>query len=343
MPALAAVARALTEGDVVRAHIALLHARLPPLPERAVVVRKNENGLAKQIASNYLTQPRIPAGAQDAKPGTWTSIGAGGTAALDAALAVARTMAGRATLVGAILIPGNIGQTRSGQVPGTDVDYGYAEGQLTLTVKDGDGHTRLIYDGSGDLNGQYRTPEGVLLPQAGPDGLAMAPGAIAALAGGDRVFSQKTKTPNEGEPGTWAINPGQSAQDGQTGSPADRIKNGKKSPAASQRNQAGANSATPPGPENDDGKEKPNRVTNPKHHQNSVSPEPKNAGELYENSIPDDKGVRWAKDNDGIIHRFSASRNGETHWNGSTGGTDPIKARDIPIEIRRLLEPKAGK
>ncbi|MEA1651824.1 hypothetical protein UAJ10_22770 [Nitrospirillum sp. BR 11164] len=212
MPALAAVARALTEGDVVRAHIALLHARLPPLPERAVVVSANENGLAKQIAANYLTQPRIPAGARDAKPGTWTSIGAGGTAALDAAMAVARTIAGRATLVGAILIPGNIGQTRSGRVPGTDVDYGYAEGQLTLTFKDGDGHTRLIYDGSGDLNGQYRTPEGVLLAQAGPDGLAMAPGAIAALARGDRVFSQKTKTPNEGEPGTWAVNPGSGQQ-----------------------------------------------------------------------------------------------------------------------------------
>jgi hypothetical protein len=66
--------------------------------------------------------------------------------------------------------------------------------------------------------------------------------------------------------------------------------------------------------------ETPRRVTNPKHHPNSKSPEPENVQELFARSLVDKKGVRWAKDSDGIIHRFSRPINGETHWNGSTGG-----------------------
>ncbi|HTD23493.1 MAG TPA: RHS repeat-associated core domain-containing protein [Terriglobales bacterium] len=83
---------------------------------------------------------------------------------------------------------------------------------------------------------------------------------------------------------------------------------------------------------------KPKRVTSPKHHPNSKSPEPNNVQELFDKSIPDDSGVRWAKDADGTIHRFSAPSNGETHWNGSTAGADPIRMDDIPIEIRRALK-----
>jgi hypothetical protein len=79
------------------------------------------------------------------------------------------------------------------------------------------------------------------------------------------------------------------------------------------------------------------RVTNPKHHPSSASPEPVNVDKLYQNSIMDKDGVRWAKDADGTIHRFSRPSAGERHWNGSTGGVDPIDARDIPIEIRRQL------
>jgi len=79
------------------------------------------------------------------------------------------------------------------------------------------------------------------------------------------------------------------------------------------------------------------RVTNPKHHPNSASPEPTNAQELFDNSIVDSKGVRWAKDADGTIHRFSKPSNGQSHWNGSTGGADPIRLEDIPIAIRRAL------
>jgi RHS repeat-associated protein len=81
----------------------------------------------------------------------------------------------------------------------------------------------------------------------------------------------------------------------------------------------------------------PERVTNPKHHPNSASPEPTNAQELFDNSIVDNNGVRWAKDTDGTIHRFSKPSNGQSHWNGSTGGTDPIRLEDIPIAIRRAL------
>ena len=79
------------------------------------------------------------------------------------------------------------------------------------------------------------------------------------------------------------------------------------------------------------------RVTNPKHNPNSASPEPRNAQELFDKSIADKSGVRWAKDADGTIHRFSAPSNGESHWNGSTKGPAPIRMDDIPIEIRRDL------
>jgi hypothetical protein len=79
-------------------------------------------------------------------------------------------------------------------------------------------------------------------------------------------------------------------------------------------------------------------IDNPKHNQNSISPQPKNVKELYEKSIIDRLGRRWAKDKDGIIHRFSAPRNGETHWNGSTGGFDPIRANEIPNTILKQLQ-----
>lgn len=64
--------------------------------------------------------------------------------------------------------------------------------------------------------------------------------------------------------------------------------------------------------------DRPTRISSPKHHKNSVSPEPKNVEKLYENSVVDKTGVRWEKDTAGTIHRFSRPSNGETHWNGST-------------------------
>ena len=80
------------------------------------------------------------------------------------------------------------------------------------------------------------------------------------------------------------------------------------------------------------------RVTNPKHHPNSESPEPANAQDLYDKSIEANNGTRWAKDADGVIHRFSKPSNGESHWNGSTTGPKPIRWEDIPVEIRRVLK-----
>jgi hypothetical protein len=90
--------------------------------------------------------------------------------------------------------------------------------------------------------------------------------------------------------------------------------------------------------EEDSGSCPVNRVTNPKHHKNSNSPEPNNVDDLFDKSVADNQGRRWVKDEDGVIHRFSKPSNGETHWNGSTSGVDPIRHESIPIEIRRLLK-----
>lgn len=59
--------------------------------------------------------------------------------------------------------------------------------------------------------------------------------------------------------------------------------------------------------------------------------------ELFEKSIVDNNGLRWAKDSSGIIHRFTKSRNGETHWNGSTDGVKPIRSQNIPNEIKKYF------
>jgi hypothetical protein len=81
----------------------------------------------------------------------------------------------------------------------------------------------------------------------------------------------------------------------------------------------------------------PKLISNPKHHPNSNSPEPANARDLFQRSIVDQKGVRWAKDADGTVHRFAKPSNGETHWNGSTAGSNPIQERDIPKLIKKAL------
>jgi RHS repeat-associated protein len=85
--------------------------------------------------------------------------------------------------------------------------------------------------------------------------------------------------------------------------------------------------------------EKPALESNPKHHPNSVSPEPAKVDELYDKSVADSRGVRWAKDEKGEINRFSKPSNGATHWNGTTDPTtvDPIQPQNIPNEIKKLL------
>lgn len=95
-------------------------------------------------------------------------------------------------------------------------------------------------------------------------------------------------------------------------------------------------SCSPGDPEGDGNK--PKRTTNPKHHPNSRSPEPKDVQDLYDNSIGDTNGNRWAKDGNGDIHRFSKPSNGESHWNGSTAGPRPISRNNIPNDVQRLLK-----
>jgi hypothetical protein len=58
---------------------------------------------------------------------------------------------------------------------------------------------------------------------------------------------------------------------------------------------------------------------------------------LYDRAIVDKKGVRWAADENGNIHRFSKNSNGTSHWNGSTAGSNPIKDQNIPVEIKRAF------
>ena len=82
---------------------------------------------------------------------------------------------------------------------------------------------------------------------------------------------------------------------------------------------------------------RPERITNPKHHIHSRSPEPRNVDELFQNSVRADDGTRWVQDSDGTLHRFNAPSNGQTHWNGSTAGRDPIQSRNIPPEIRNYF------
>jgi RHS repeat-associated protein len=103
--------------------------------------------------------------------------------------------------------------------------------------------------------------------------------------------------------------------------------------------QSGASSSAgaPPPDEEDD---KAELESNEKHHPNSESPEPADTSKLYENSIADKSGVRWAKDSNGVIHRFSRPSNGKTHWNGSTGGKKPIQPQNVPVDIKRALGSK---
>jgi hypothetical protein len=68
-----------------------------------------------------------------------------------------------------------------------------------------------------------------------------------------------------------------------------------------------------------------------------VSPEPPNVQQLYDKAIEDGQGRWWAKDGDGVIHRFTGN-NGEVHWSGSTSGPDGIPMDRIPIEIRTALK-----
>jgi hypothetical protein len=75
------------------------------------------------------------------------------------------------------------------------------------------------------------------------------------------------------------------------------------------------------------------RITNPKHHPRSASPEPRNVNDLFRRAIWEEGGgPGWVRDANGTIHRFSPPSNGTTHWNGSN-----IPENLIPNEIRKAL------
>lgn len=102
--------------------------------------------------------------------------------------------------------------------------------------------------------------------------------------------------------------------------------------AAAKGNKSIAGSSTPSGED-----EKLELESNPKHHQNSASPEPTNAQDLFDKSVKDEKGVRWAKDDEGNLHRFSKPSNNKTHWNGSTKGDNGIQPQNVPNEVKKGL------
>ncbi len=128
--------------------------------------------------------------------------------------------------------------------------------------------------------------------------------------------------------------------------------NGEMRPNAKENTQGAASpkaGAASPDPEDEDkkkakvekidekGSDRGKLFSNPKHHPNSKSPEPKNVQDLYKNSIVDKNGVRWAKDESGHLHRFDKPSNGMTHWNGSTAGDRPIRSQNIPQDIKNKL------
>ncbi|NTJ65340.1 hypothetical protein G6M50_30155 [Agrobacterium rhizogenes] len=117
----------------------------------------------------------------------------------------------------------------------------------------------------------------------------------------------------------------------------DIVYNQKSGSGSGSDSSVSGNPGTATGSPDPDDEEKAKLVSNPKHHPNSASPEPTNVQELYDESIVDNNGVRWAKDSEGNLHRFSKPSNGETHWNGSTAGDKPIRTQDIPNCIKKAL------
>ncbi len=71
---------------------------------------------------------------------------------------------------------------------------------------------------------------------------------------------------------------------------------------------------------------RPRRITNPKHHPKSSSPEPPNVGELFENSVCAENDTRWAIDENGNLHRFCAKqRRSSLEWVNFGDTANPIK------------------
>jgi hypothetical protein len=95
-------------------------------------------------------------------------------------------------------------------------------------------------------------------------------------------------------------------------------KSGSSESAAMPKNGA-VSAAGSPAPNGNNNNDNDYYESSSKHNPNSKSPEPKNAKEMFEKSVKDDKGRRWYKDKSGTLHRFEGS-NHKYHWNGSYEG-----------------------
>ncbi|KAA6457181.1 hypothetical protein DYQ86_22845 [Acidobacteria bacterium AB60] len=76
-----------------------------------------------------------------------------------------------------------------------------------------------------------------------------------------------------------------------------------------------------------------------KHHQNAkgrASREPANSRDLYNKAVKsnDKPGTWWAKDSEGVLHRFSSDNAGGAHWSSSTAGENAIESQHIPRDIK---------
>jgi RHS repeat-associated protein len=92
------------------------------------------------------------------------------------------------------------------------------------------------------------------------------------------------------------------------------------------------------------------KYTNPGHHEwgnpkfrgggDKTSIMPKNADEIYKSAIPDAQGKHWyAKDGNGVIHRFGNSNDGTVHWNGDSSQGRGV---EVPKEVKsRFSNPES--
>ena len=75
-----------------------------------------------------------------------------------------------------------------------------------------------------------------------------------------------------------------------------------------------------------------------KHHQNArggVSVEPSDSREVYERSVLGSDGHWWGVGANGQLYRFSRESNGQTHFNGMTGGQAPLPQQEIPNAVEK--------
>lgn len=67
---------------------------------------------------------------------------------------------------------------------------------------------------------------------------------------------------------------------------------------------------------------------------------PSDAEALYEKALPVDLRAKtwWARDKQGVYHRFVEHHPPYVHWNGSSTGERSIRIEDIPAAVRRILD-----